>query len=77
MIVAGVHDSTVRRLAAIAGMIGITEDVVMTGGCAKNERLVEGMENHLKVNMKTLAVDPQLVGALGAALIAQERSKQN
>ncbi len=76
-IVAGAHDSIVRRLASIAGMIGITEDVVMTGGCAKNERLVEGMENYLKVNMKTLAVDPQLVGALGAALIAQERSKQN
>ncbi len=37
MIVAGVHDSTVRRLAAIAGTIGITGDVVMTGGCAKNE----------------------------------------
>lgn len=76
-IVAGAHDSIVRRLVAIAGMIGITEDVVMTGGCAKNERLVKSLGNHLKVEMKPLAVDPQLVGALGAALIAQERSKQN
>ena len=74
MIVAGVHDSTVRRLAAIAGAIGITGDAVMTGGCAKNERLVEGLENHLKVGMKTLGVDPQLVGAIGAALFAQEKS---
>ena len=46
----------------------------MTGGCAKNERLVEGLENHLKVEMKTLGVDPQLVGAIGAALFAQEKS---
>jgi len=73
-IVAGAHDSVVRRLAAIAGTIGITEDVVMTGGCAKNERLVKGLENHFKVEMKTLGVNPQLVGAIGAALFAQEKS---
>ena len=73
-ILAGVHDSTVRRLAAIAGTIGITEDVVMTGGCAKNERVVSGLGNHFKVEMKTLAVDPRLVGAIGAALFAQEKS---
>jgi len=73
-ILAGVHDSTVRRLAAIAGTIGITEDVVMTGGCAKNERLVKGLGNHFKVEMKTLAVDPRLVGAIGAALFALEKS---
>ena len=70
-IVAGVHDSVVRRLAAIAGTIPITEDVVMTGGCAKNERLVKSLENLLKVEMKTLAMDPQLVGAIGAALFAK------
>jgi activator of 2-hydroxyglutaryl-CoA dehydratase len=43
----------------------------MTGGCAKNERLVKSLENLLKVEMKTLAMDPQLVGAIGAALIAK------
>lgn len=73
-IVAGVHDSIVRRLASIVGTIAIADDVVMTGGCAKNGRLVEGLESHLKVNMKTLAVDPQLVGAVGAALLAQEKA---
>ena len=72
-IVAGVHDSIVRRLAAVVGPIGIAGDVVMTGGCAKNRKLVEGLENHLKVGMKKLAVDPQLVGAIGAALYAQEK----
>ncbi len=72
-IVAGVHDSVARRLAAIAGAIGIKEDVVMTGGCAKNRRLAEGLANHLKVDIITPAIDPQLVGATGAALIAQDR----
>jgi predicted CoA-substrate-specific enzyme activase len=72
-IVAGAHDSVVRRLAATAGAIPITEDVIMTGGCAKNERLVGSLGEHLKVKMQTLKVDPQLVGAIGAAAIAQEK----
>ena len=73
-IVAGVHDSIVRRLAATSGTIGITEDVVMTGGCAKNERLIESLGKQLKVDIKTVDVDPQLVGAIGAAVIAQEKA---
>ena len=73
-IVAGVHDSIVRRLAATAGTIGIAEDVVMTGGCAKNGRLVESLGRQLKVDIKTVDVDPQLVGAIGAAVIAQEKA---
>lgn len=72
-IVAGVHDSVVSRTAAIAGTIGIKEDVVMTGGCAKNRRLVEGLRNRLKVDIHTPDIDAQLVGALGAALIAREK----
>ncbi|HEY50050.1 MAG TPA: hypothetical protein G4O13_08410 [Dehalococcoidia bacterium] len=73
-IVAGVHDSIVRRLAATSGTIGIVEDVVMTGGCAKNERLVGSLGKQLKVDIKTVDVDPQLVGAIGAAVIAQEKA---
>jgi activator of 2-hydroxyglutaryl-CoA dehydratase len=74
-IIAGVHDSVVRRTAAIVGAIHIKEDVVMTGGCAKNKRLLEGLGNHFNIDIKTADIDPQLVGALGAALIAQERAQ--
>jgi predicted CoA-substrate-specific enzyme activase len=70
-IVAGVHDSIVSRLATVVGRIRIAEDVVMTGGCAKNKKLVEGLENHLSVRMKPLPLDPQLVAATGAALYAR------
>jgi len=75
-IVAGVHDSVVRRTASIVGSIGINEDVIMSGGCAKNRRIVEGLENILKIKIKPLSVDPRLVGAIGAALNAQERAQQ-
>ena len=46
----------------------------MTGGCAKNGRLVESLGRQLKVDIKTVDVDPQLVGAIGAAVIAQEKA---
>jgi (R)-2-hydroxyacyl-CoA dehydratese activating ATPase len=72
-IVAGVHDSIVRRLTAVTGTISISKDVVMTGGCAKNERLVASLGNQLKVEVKKLTVDPQFVGAIGAAVFAQEK----
>ena len=76
-IAAGVHESTVKRLIAIAGGISIEEDVVMTGGCAKNERLVDGLERLLKKPVARLSHDPQLVGAIGAALMAQERLRES
>jgi predicted CoA-substrate-specific enzyme activase len=76
-IVAGVHDSTIRRLVATVGAIQITEDVVLTGGCAMNKRLVEGLGSLLRFQIKPLPVDPRLVGALGAALFAQEKASQN
>lgn len=72
-IAAGVLDSIVRRLVAVAGAIRVMEDVVVTGGCAKISRLIEGLEDQLKVRVATLDIDPQLVGATGAALIAQEK----
>jgi predicted CoA-substrate-specific enzyme activase len=72
-IVAGVHDSIVRRIVAIAGPVGIREDILVCGGCAKNRRLIEGLRVHIKLEMKRPEVDPQLVGAIGAALLAQDR----
>jgi predicted CoA-substrate-specific enzyme activase len=75
-IVAGVHNSVVRRTAAIVGSISIKEDVVMSGGCAKNGRIVEGLGNMLNLKIRSLSVDPRLVGAIGAALTAQEQSQR-
>ena len=72
-IVAGVHDSITRRLAAIVGTVSIMEDVVMTGGCAKNSKLVEGLGKQLKVQIKIPAIDLQVIGALGTALLAQDK----
>lgn len=56
--------------------VGLVPDVALTGGCAKNEGLAKALENKLGVKVVHLPEDPQIAGALGAALIAAERVQQ-
>jgi activator of 2-hydroxyglutaryl-CoA dehydratase len=50
--------------------------VALTGGCAKNAGLAKALENKLGVKVMHLTEDPQIAGALGAAIIAAERIQQ-
>jgi enolase len=44
--------------------LGLVEDIVMTGGVAKNQGVQDAIEKKLKVRMKRFnGTDPQLVGA--------------
>jgi activator of 2-hydroxyglutaryl-CoA dehydratase len=52
------------------------EDVVLTGGCAKNEGLAKSLEQKLGVKVVHLPEDPQIAGAVGAAVIAAEKASQ-
>jgi len=70
-IIRGITLSIVERTEAMAGRIGVVEKVMMTGGVAKNRGVVEALQNALGVRI-ALPEDPQLVGALGAALLAQD-----
>ena len=47
--------------------------MTLTGGCAKNGGLKQAIEKVLKVRVVDLAVDPQLMGALGAAEFARQK----
>lgn len=68
----GLIDSIVRRLLAMIYKIGAVSDIALTGGCAKNTALQRGLEAKLNKNIVALKENPQIVGALGAALLAQE-----
>jgi activator of 2-hydroxyglutaryl-CoA dehydratase len=72
-IVAGLHASIASRLNAMVRKVGLVEDVVLTGGCAKNDGLAKALEDKLGVSVKKLPLDPQIAGAIGAALIAADR----
>ena len=53
--------------------LGLEESVVMTGGVAKNIGVVRELEKKLLCTIK-IAEEPQIIGALGAALIALENA---
>ncbi|MFQ6051971.1 MAG: acyl-CoA dehydratase activase [Candidatus Hydrothermarchaeota archaeon] len=72
-IVAGLHYAVASRIGSLAKHIGASEPLILTGGVAKNIGVKKSLENYL--NLKTTQIpnnfDSQLVGALGAALIAR------
>jgi activator of 2-hydroxyglutaryl-CoA dehydratase len=70
-IVAGIHESMVDRLFALAQRVGMQPEVVMTGGVGKNRGVVRAMAARLGRPV-LVPEDPQIVGALGAALAAQQ-----
>lgn len=73
-IAAGIHDSIARRLVAMTQRVGLYPGVVLTGGCAKNPGLRASLESMLGIELVVLHEDPQIAGALGAALFAAERA---
>ncbi|HME33505.1 MAG TPA: acyl-CoA dehydratase activase [Terriglobales bacterium] len=69
-ILAGIHQSMVARLFVLAQRVGMEPEVVMAGGVSKNIGIIRAME--AKLGMPVLVPEePQIVVALGAALIAQ------
>lgn len=68
-IFAGICTSVSERVKSLAARVGIQPEVVMTGGVAKNIGVVKSMERALGLEI-TVPKEPQITGALGAALIA-------
>lgn len=70
----GLHASVIRRAAAMINRVSPTGDIVFTGGVAKNPCMTEFLEKQM--GRKVLRPqDPQLVGALGAALLAADNNE--
>ncbi len=70
-IVAGLHKAIARRIGAMAARVGFVPPVIMAGGVAKNRGAVKALEEELGVPL-IVPEEPQIVGALGAALLARE-----
>ncbi|MBU2552475.1 MAG: 2-hydroxyglutaryl-CoA dehydratase [Proteobacteria bacterium] len=70
---AGVNNAMAGRVAGLVGGIGPEREVCMTGGVAKNAGVAVALENLLGMRLKKVVkADPQLAGAIGAALLAGE-----
>jgi predicted CoA-substrate-specific enzyme activase len=75
-IAAGINESIAARLAVLARKVSVEEEVAVSGGCAKNRGLMDSLAKKLAVDIKILDMDPQVIGALGAALIAERKLGQ-
>lgn len=73
-IVAGLHQSIVARVWALASTVGIEGEVAFSGGVAKNTGVVAELERRLGRKLH-IHSEPQIVGALGAALIAARQAR--
>ncbi len=73
-IIAGIHQAIAERIVSMVKMIRIEERIAITGGGAKNIGLVRELEK--KLGSKVIVPEePQLIGAYGAALFAQDLAR--
>lgn len=71
-ILAAVFDGFTARIWALLERVGIQPELCITGGVGKNIGIVKRVEARMGRPVK-IATDPQIVGALGAALVAQDK----
>ncbi len=69
----GVANTLATRVNRLVGKVGLEDAVCVTGGVAKNAAVVKALERVIDRQVCDLGIDPQIVGALGAALFARER----
>ena len=68
----GVHQSLASRAMALMKRVGLEDEITFVGGVSRQRGMVKALEEILK---KKINVDgePEMVGALGAALLALRR----
>lgn len=73
-ICAGINTAMANRVSMLVSSLSVEDDICMTGGVAKNEGVVRALSKLLGKRIKPVKrADPQLIGAIGAALFAHDR----
>lgn len=65
----GVFNAVARRILGMAGRIGLRDDVVFTGGVARNSGVLKALQEITGRKIRVPS-EPQFTGALGAAILA-------
>lgn len=76
-IVTGVNRAFSQRIGNMAKRLRIRSKVAFTGGVAKNRGLAQALSAFIEQPFEPLDIDPQLTGALGAAVLARELPKKS
>jgi len=72
-IAAGIQQAVSKRCFTLLKRIGMRPQVTVTGGCAKNQGLIKALTKIIDMEVTPLPVDPQIIGALGAAVFARRK----
>ena len=72
-IAAAINEITSMQILSLVRDLDVKKDFAFTGGMAKNIGLVRCLEQALGAELVRFPEDPQLVGAIGAALFAADR----
>ena len=67
---AGIHRAMAHRVRIMGASVGFKNDVVFTGGVALNVGIKEALESEIGLNI-IVPEQPQIIGALGAAVLAR------
>ena len=68
----GLHNAIAGKAYSLLRRVGLNEAYMMTGGVAKNPGVVKAVEERIGSKLY-ICEEPEIVGALGAALYALER----
>ncbi len=68
-ILAGIHRAMAHRIAIMGQAVGFRQEVVFTGGVAKNVGMKQALEDEIGLEI-SVPDEPQITGALGAAILA-------
>jgi predicted CoA-substrate-specific enzyme activase len=74
-LIAGALKAIAKRVSIMASGIGLVKEVVFTGGVAKNMGVKRALEEVFDVDV-LVPEEPQIIGALGAALFAHDELEQ-
>ena len=72
VILRGVFRSVARRTMGMAGKVGLRNDIIFTGGVARNEGVLQALKQETGNETIKVPPEPQITGALGAAILAME-----
>ncbi len=70
-IVAGIHESIVNKIVALASRVGTEPEISLTGGVALNPAVRTLLEREFETKLQ-IPKEPQMNGALGAAILASK-----
>ncbi|OGP61044.1 MAG: hypothetical protein A2V67_03615 [Deltaproteobacteria bacterium RBG_13_61_14] len=73
-VAAGINRAMAERVLALARRVNPEREVMLTGGVAKNVAVKNELERMLNVKVVHAPVDPQIIGAFGAALFARRKA---